>query len=86
MKSSQPRKLLRWCVPNGEADIGPNDDIASAEDCRVWHSSDMHDHADVFVLLVCWMYRHDIQATLQMEQIATSTPPVVNSARSARIS
>ena len=36
--------------------------IVSAGDCRVWHSSDTHDHTDVFVLLVCWMFRHDIQA------------------------
>ena len=56
-------------VPNGEADISPNDDIASADGCRVWHLSDTHDHVDVFVLLVCWMYPHDIQATLKIEQI-----------------
>ena len=73
MKKRQPRTLLRCCVPNGEADIGPNDDIASADGCRVWHSSDTHYHVDVFVLLVCWMYRHDIQATLKMEQIGTYT-------------
>ena len=40
----------------------------------------------IFVLLVCWVYRHDIQATLQMEQFGTSIPPVLNSARSASIS
>ena len=32
---------------------GYNDDIVSADGCRVWHSSDTHDHADLFVLLVC---------------------------------
>ena len=31
---------------------GQNDDIGSADGCRVWHSSDTHDHADVCVLLV----------------------------------
>ena len=60
--------------------------IVSAGDCRVWHSSDTHDHTDVFVLLVCWMFRHDIQAVLQREQFGTSIPLVLNSARSACIS
>ena len=64
---------------------GYNDDIACGGGCRVCHSSDTHDHADLFVLLLCWVYRHDIQATLKMAQFGTSIPPVLNSARSARV-
>ena len=43
---------------------GYNDDIASGGGCRVWHWSDTHDHADLFVLSVCWVYRHIADGTI----------------------
>ena len=43
---------------------GYNDDIASGGGCRVWHWSDTHDHADLFVLFVCWVYRHIADGTI----------------------
>ena len=43
---------------------GYNDDIASGGGCRVWPSSDTHDHADLFVLFICWVYYHIADGTI----------------------
>ena len=43
---------------------GYNDDIASGGGCQVWHSSDTHDHADLFVLFVCLAYGHIADGTI----------------------
>ena len=43
---------------------GYNDDIAFGGGCRVWPSSDTHDHADLFVLFLCWVYRRIADGTI----------------------